>query len=62
MEDFDRQVKALLDEAMKQPGVVDIMESYAAQKVAMDTLERAQQALAPRWVVSSSASSSNVEI
>ena len=62
MEDFEGQVKALLEQAMKQPGVAEIMQAYEPQKAVMESLDRAQQALAPRWVVSSSASSSNLEM
>ncbi len=62
MEDFEGQVKTLLEQAMKQPGVAEIMQSYEPLRTVMESLDRAQQALAPRWVVSSSASTSTLEM
>ena len=61
MSDFEKQVKALLDQAMQQPGVADIMEAYETPNIAMDAIDRAQEAIAPRWVVSTSASSVHSE-
>lgn len=58
MENIQRQVDELLEKAMAQPGVSDMMRLYQAQKPAIDAHAQAQQALAPRWVVFSSTSSS----
>lgn len=57
MTDFEKEVNELLEQAMKQPGVAEVVELYASQQPAIQAHERAQEALAPRWVISSSTSS-----
>ena len=57
MEKIQEEVQVLLDQAMKQPGVTEIMELHAAQKSAIDAYAGVQEAIAPRWVIYSSASS-----
>ena len=56
MEDIQKQVAELLEQAMKQPGVTEIMQLCEKQKMAMDAHANASQAIAPRWIVSSSTS------
>ncbi len=58
---IDEQVKRLLEDAMKQPGVAEVMQVYEAQRAAVGAHAQAQQALAPRWVFSTSTSSSKRE-
>ncbi len=58
MKNIQNQINALLDEAMKQPGVADVMRLYDLQRPALEAYVKAQQAVAPRWVVFSSTSSS----
>ena len=58
MEKFQGQVEALLERAMAQPGVAEIMQLYEAQRIAIDAHAQAQQAVSPRWVVFTSTSSS----
>ena len=57
MDSFDKQVNELLARAMQQPGVAEIIQLYENQRAAIDAHERAQNAVAPRWVVFSSSSS-----
>lgn len=56
MDDFQKQVQTLLDAAMKQPGVADVMRVYQTQESAIKAHALAQGAVAPKWVVSSSTS------
>ena len=58
MENIQRQVDELLEKAMAQPGVSDMMRLYEAQKPAIDAYAQAQRAIAPRWVVFAATSSS----
>lgn len=58
MEDLQAQVNELLEKAMQQPGVAEVTQLYETQRAAMDAHAQAQQAMAPRWVVFSSTSSS----
>lgn len=58
MEKIQRQVKELLEQAMTRPGVAEIMQLYEAQRAAIDAHAQAQQAVAPRWVIFTSTSSS----
>ena len=55
---FDQEVQELLDEAMKQPGVAEVMATYAEQQIALKALSDAQNAIAPKWIFSTSTSSS----
>jgi hypothetical protein len=57
MSDFEKQVNALLKEAMKQPGVAEVMKLYEAQQPALEAHTKAQTAVATRWVVSISSTS-----
>lgn len=57
MDNFDKQVNELLTRAMQQPGVAEIVQLYENQRAAIDAYERAQRAVATRWVVFSSTSS-----
>ena len=56
MSKFDKEVQALLRQAMEQPGVADAMAAYQAQQPAMTAFVQAQSALLPRWIVSTSSS------
>ncbi|HLB30664.1 MAG TPA: hypothetical protein VJN91_03980 [Gammaproteobacteria bacterium] len=58
MENIQKQVAELLEKAMAQPGVADLMQLYEAQKSSVDAFAQADQAVAPRWVIYSSTSSS----
>lgn len=51
MDDFDKQVAELLQLAMQQPGVAEIVQMYEVQQPALDAHAQAQNAVAPRWVV-----------
>jgi len=55
---LDQEVQRLLDEAMKQPGVAEVMEAYAVQQPAIAAHTQAQHAVAPKWVYSTSSSTS----
>jgi hypothetical protein len=55
--DFDREVAVLLEAAMKQPGVADVMKIYEINKMAIDPLQDIQRALEPRVVISTSTTS-----
>lgn len=55
--DLDQEVKLLLEQAMKQPGVAEVMASYGAQQPAISAHDQAQHAVATKWVYSSSNSS-----
>ena len=57
MSDFDKQVNTLLKEAMKQPGVAEVMKLYEGQQQALKAHAKAQAAVATRWVMSASSSS-----
>ena len=57
MDNFDKQVNDLLARAMQQPGVTEIVQMYENQRAAIAAHERAQNAVAPRWIVFSSSSS-----
>lgn len=58
MSKFDKQVNDLLRQAMEQPGVAEAMEVYDNQQPALEAFAKAQSAVAPRWVVSTSSSTS----
>lgn len=58
--DFERQVAELLKAAMKQPGVADAMKIYELSAEAREAQKFAQQALEPRWIVSTSTSSGTI--
>jgi hypothetical protein len=58
MDDMQKQVMELLEQAMKQPGVADVVRLYESQKGAIAAYDQACQASAPRWIVTSSTSSS----
>lgn len=60
MEDIQKEVQELLDRAMQQPGVADILALHEDQKEALEAHSRALQAVAPRWVVMSSTSSAKI--
>lgn len=57
MKDFQAQVNQLLENAMKQPGVAEIVEIYNSQQPAIDAHQFAQQAISPKWIASSTTSS-----
>lgn len=56
MDDMQKQVMELLDNAMKRPGVAEVMQLCESQKKAIEAHARACQAAAPRWIVTSSTS------
>lgn len=56
MTKFEKQVNELLRRAMEQPGVADAMEVFRVQQPALDAFAKAQSAVSPRWVVSTSSS------
>lgn len=58
MSDLDKEVAALLEQAMKQPGVAEVMEAYESQRTAVDAFTEIENAVAPRWIMSSSTSTS----
>lgn len=58
MDDMQKQVMELLEIAMKQPGVAEVVQLYESQKVAIEAYDQACQVAAPRWIVTSSTSSS----
>lgn len=57
MNDFEKEVASLLEQAMKQPGVAEIMEIHAAQAPTISTYASIESAVAPRWITSSSSTS-----
>lgn len=59
MSDFDKQVNDLLTQAMRQPGVAEIVQAFDGQRAAIEAHNLAQAAVSPRWVVFSSSSSAN---
>lgn len=59
MSNFDKQVSDLLRQAMEQPGVAEAMRVYQSQQPAIDAFAAAQNAVSPRWVVSTSSSTSH---
>jgi len=58
VEKIEEQVKHLLERAMKEPGVAEVMRIYNAQQPAIEVYKRAQQVVGPRWIFSSTTSSS----
>ena len=56
MEDMQKQVAELLENAMKQPGVAEMMQLCESQKTAIESYSQASQAAAPRWIVTSTSS------
>lgn len=57
MDDFQRQVQELLEKAMQQPGVAEVVKLYEAQRSSTEAFTKAQHAVSNRWIVSSSTSS-----
>jgi hypothetical protein len=58
MSDLDKEVAALLEQAMKQPGVAEVMEAYKSQRAAVDAFTEIENSVAPRWIMSSSSTTS----
>ncbi|MFZ2541418.1 MAG: hypothetical protein WAW75_06540 [Gallionella sp.] len=60
MDDMQKQVTELLEKAMKQPGVAEVVQLYESQRNAMNAYTQARQANEPHWIVTSSTTSSGV--
>ena len=60
MDDMQKQVTELLEKAMEQPGVAEVVQLYESQRKAIDAYAQASQANAPHWIVTSSTTSSGV--
>ena len=56
MTDFEKQVDEMLRLAMEQPGVGDAMRAHEILQPAMGAFDEAQRAIAPRWIVSTTSS------
>jgi hypothetical protein len=54
LSNFDKQVNDLLRQAMERPGVAEAMKVFQAQQPALGAYARAQSAVSPRWIISTS--------
>ncbi len=60
MSNKEKEIKDLLDQAMQQPGVADIVKTYELQQDALNAFSEAQGATEPKWVAFASTSSTFV--
>lgn len=52
-ENLTKELDAMLAQAMKQPGVAEVMAVYAQSRPASESAEEARQSLKAQWVYQS---------